>query len=165
MFETMRKGDKVDSPVPVMKDCNAPQCPTTLPHATWPVCINCFRRSMAVMCKLQRVIRNFPCAYQVFQAFKFRARSTTSIAGLLFFSLIQKLQVKLSLYSCMPWCGNPFRAQGVRTNKYITYAKKITTHGRYCSHRAMSGLQPVTLQCCLTCKIFPWEKTCANSYD
>jgi len=125
MFETMRKGDKVDSPVPVMKDCNAPQCPTTLPHATWPVCINCFRRSMAVMCKLQRVIRNFPCAYQVFQAFKFRARSTTSIAGLLFFSLIQKLQVKLSLYSCMPWCGNPFRAQGVRTNKYITYAKKL----------------------------------------
>ena len=26
------------------------------------------------------------------------------------------------LCSCMPWCGSPFRAQGVRPNKYITYA-------------------------------------------
>ena len=27
-----------------------------------------------------------------------------------------------SLCSCVPWCGSPFRAQGVKPNNYSTFA-------------------------------------------
>ena len=35
---------------------------------------------------------------------------------------VQALTLTFWLRACMPWCGNPFRAQGARPNKYITYA-------------------------------------------
>ena len=56
----------------------------------------------------------------------------------------------------MPWCGRPFRAQGVRPNKYILQMQKCdknpagTAAGELCP---CSGLQPATPKYSATCKI------------
>ena len=65
----------------------------------------------------------------------------------------QKKNFWLWLRPCMPRCGSPFRAQGVRPNKYITYAWMWRNPAGSAARELCPGLQPATPQCSATCKI------------